>query len=111
VARRNRPNQAEEIFRAYLTKQGVRFRFEPPWRDLFGVETSANPDFLVDPEGVRAICEVKHSERTKVWDQLLAAPGTAMPVAPEDDWGPVRRRCARPPTGNCAISTGSACRS
>jgi hypothetical protein len=92
VARCNRPNQAEEIFRAYLAEHGVRFRFEPPWPDLFGVETTANPDFLVDPEGVRAICEVKHSERTKVWDQLLAAPETAMPVAPEDDWGPVRSK-------------------
>ena len=92
MARRNPPTEADQLFAAYLTTRGISHCFEPPWREVFGIEVAANPDYLVERDGVRAVCEVKQFKTTKAWDQLLAAPGRAMPVAPEDDWGPVRFR-------------------
>jgi hypothetical protein len=90
LARRNRPTESDRLFEAYLTSRGIPCCFEPPWPEVFGIDVAANPDYLVEPDGVRAVCEVKHFQRRKVWNQLLAEPGKAMPVAPEDDWGPVR---------------------
>lgn len=88
----------EEITAAYFTEHGVPFRFEPPWCEVFDTDVTDNPDFLVDPDGARAVVEVEQFETTRIWDRLrtpqrLRVPGRrdvvlAVDDAPEAQEGP-----------------------
>jgi hypothetical protein len=67
----------------------VRYLYEPDWRALFGVDTDARPDYLVEPDGARAICEVKEFTTTRITDHLTDAGGTAS-LSDKEVFGPVR---------------------
>jgi hypothetical protein len=85
----------EEITAAYFTEHGVPFCFEPPWREVFGIDVDVNPDFLVDPAGVRAVLEVKQFETTRLADRLVGRSGV-MTLAEKDVYGPIRWQITQP---------------
>jgi hypothetical protein len=90
VARSNPKTDADKRFEAYLDDHQVPYLYEPGWRDLFGIEAEANPDYLVEPDGIRAICEVKQFTTTRITDRLMAAGGTAS-LSDVEVFGAVRR--------------------
>jgi hypothetical protein len=92
VARSNPKTAADELFEAYLTDHGVRFKYEPDWSATFGIAVDVNPDFLVDPAQTRVVCEVKQFESTRVTDRLLRSPGQASYIPPTDEFGPIRSK-------------------
>ncbi|MEA2412524.1 MAG: hypothetical protein QOC77_3085, partial [Thermoleophilaceae bacterium] len=55
----------EKVTAAYFADHGVPFRFEPPWREVFNRDVPDKPDFLVEPEGAKAVVEVKQFETTR----------------------------------------------
>jgi hypothetical protein len=67
----------------------VPYVYEPPWRDLFGVTTEANPDYLVGPDGAGAICEVKQFETTRIRDRFSRG-NRAGVLSPQEVFGAVR---------------------
>jgi hypothetical protein len=89
VARSNPKTAADERFEACLDDHEVAYLYEPDWRALFGVETEANPDYLVEPDGARSICEVKQFETTRIRDRF--SPGHRGGVlGPQEVFGAVR---------------------
>lgn len=84
----------EEVVATYFAEHGVVFQFEPPWSEVFGIEVVDNPDFLVDPGGVRAVAEVKQFETTRIRDRL--AGGRVAILGEADVFGSIRRQITQP---------------
>jgi hypothetical protein len=92
VARSNPKTAADELFEAYLTEHRIPFEYEPDWAARFGIEVEDNPDYLVDPEDTRAVCEVKKFESTAITERLLRSPGQAEWISPREEFGPIRSK-------------------
>jgi hypothetical protein len=58
VGSSNPKSEAAACFEAYLSDHAIDSEYEPDWRARFEVGGASNPDFLVDPASVSAICEV-----------------------------------------------------
>jgi hypothetical protein len=70
VVRSNPKTAADERFEAYLSEHRIPFKYEPDWADEFGIDVEDNPDYLLDPDGARVICEMKQFESTWIKDRL-----------------------------------------
>jgi hypothetical protein len=92
VARSNPKTAADERFEAYLSEHRIPFEYEPDWAEEFGIEVEDTPDYLVDPDGTRVICEVKQFESTRIKDRLLRTPGRAVGISPREEFGPIRSK-------------------
>jgi hypothetical protein len=92
VPRSNPKTAADERFEAYLWEHGIPFEYEPDWAEEFGIEVEDNPDYLVDPDGTRVICEVKQFESTRITERLLRSPGQASWVSAKEEFGPIRSK-------------------
>lgn len=70
-------NEAEIRFAAYLDSSGYTYDFEPDYQVALALPTptATKPDFLVERCGVRAVCEVRQFETTRVRDALDRAGG------------------------------------
>jgi hypothetical protein len=84
----------EEVVAAYFAEHDVTFQFEPPWAEVFGIEVADNPDFLIDPGGVRAVAEVKQFETTRIRDRL--AGGRVATLGETEVYGSIRRQMTQP---------------
>ena len=85
----------EEVAAAYFADHGLTFLFEPQWSEVFGVDVLDNPDFLLDPDGARAVVEVKQFETTRLRDRLGAGRGM-MTLSNVEVYGPIRRQITQP---------------
>jgi len=92
VARSNPKTAADKRFEAYLSEHRTLFDYEPDWAEEFGIEVEDNPDYLLDSDGARAICEVKQFESTRIKDRLLRMPGEAVRISPREEFGPIRSK-------------------
>jgi hypothetical protein len=92
VPRSNPKTAADERFEAYLSEHRIPFEYEPNWAEEFGIEVEDNPDYLVDPDGARVICEVKQFESTAITERLLRSPGRAIGISPKEEFRPIRSK-------------------
>jgi hypothetical protein len=108
----NRKTEADRWFEAYLEQEGYVFEHEPPWKVRVGVETGKQPDYLIERDGQRAICEVKEFRKTSITDRLLETSDcTGVSVVSVDSnemYGPVRRQVREAaknlkPFANCGL--------
>lgn len=89
MAKGNPTTEADTRFEAYLDDHEIAFEYEPDWRARFDVGGASNPDFLVDPAGTSAVCEVKRFTTRRITEHLIAAGGTAW-LPDKMVFGPVR---------------------
>lgn len=70
-------NEAEIRFAAYMDACGHTYGFEPDYQVALGLPApvATKPDFLIERSGVRAVCEVRQFETTRVRDALERAGG------------------------------------
>lgn len=70
-------NEAETRFAAYMDACGYTYSYEPEYQTALSLPTpvATKPDFLVERCGVRAVCEVRQFETTRVRDALDRAGG------------------------------------
>src|SRR5437763_10830303 len=87
----NPKTAADERFEAYLADHGIPYAYEPAWEELFGINLADNPDFLVDPDGTRAICEVKQFETRRITDRLIKSGGAAT-LSDQEVFGAIRAK-------------------
>jgi hypothetical protein len=93
----NPKTKADSWFETYLEQEGYSFEHEPPWRERTGVDTRKQPDYLVEHDGQRVVCEVKEFATTLITDRLTATanPNTGVSVISVSDkemFGAVRRQ-------------------
>jgi hypothetical protein len=92
MVRGNPKTAADERFEAYLVEHAVPYEYEPLWEERLGVRAEVKPDFLVDPDGVRVVAEVKQFETTHITDRLLRRPGAAMGLSDREVYGHLRAK-------------------
>lgn len=56
--------KSEQRFVEYLDAEGYAWEHEPDYRSLLGLSATPEtcPDFLIDRDGLQAICEVQEFE-------------------------------------------------
>jgi len=74
----NPPTAGDLFFEGYCTANGYITQRDVDWRELYGVDTEKDPDYLIERGGDQAIVEVKHFETTRTTQRLLDAPGQAV---------------------------------
>jgi hypothetical protein len=77
-------NDAERWFERYLSAHGYEYEYEP---DL-GVEK--RPDFLIERDGLRVVCEVKAFEQVPALQKKLEAATGPVMASSDEVYGPMR---------------------
>jgi hypothetical protein len=86
----NPPTAGDLFFENYCGANGYIAQRDVDWRELFGIDTDKDPDYLIERGGDQAIVEVKHFETTRTTQRLLETPGQAVWSGGRDLYGPLQ---------------------